>query len=183
MKIARLRIAVIQAAAAFAIAASPAHADEKDWANASDIARNGLVLAALGVPIAKGDKEGALQAGGSLAISKAESWALKEVIRERRPDGSDYKSFPSGHTTVSFAAAATLHNRYGWKAGVPAYLAAGFVGVARVKADKHHWHDVLVGAALGEATGLLITSKRDSSVQLVPWAEHGGGGITFAARF
>src|SRR3546814_3471276 len=46
---------------------------------------------------------------------------LKEVFPSRRPDGSDDKSFPSGHTSTSFAAAATLHNRYGWEAGLPAY--------------------------------------------------------------
>ncbi|MCP5397350.1 MAG: phosphatase PAP2 family protein [Sphingomonadaceae bacterium] len=183
MKLARLISSFLAFAMAVSLVSSPARADEKGWSDASDVARNALVLAALGVPIAKGDTDGALQAGGSIAVTSAESWALKEAIKARRPDGSDYNSFPSGHTSVSFAAAATLHNRYGWEAGVPAYLAAGFVGVARVKADKHKWRDVIAGAALGSATGLLITSKRDSNVQLVPWAEPGGGGVTVAARF
>ena len=178
-----LRPAPMLLAAASLGFATPAMADTGDWADASDITRNALVIAALGIPIAKGDKDGVIQAGASLLVAKGSSTLLKEAFPENRPDGSDDKSFPSGHTTVSFAAAATIQNRYGWKAGLPAHLAAAFVGVARVKADKHHWHDVLVGAALGEATGLLITSKRNENVQVFPWAESKGGGVTVAARF
>ncbi len=111
------------------------------------------------------------------------SYLLKEAFPETRPDGSDNKSFPSGHTAISFSAAATLQNRYGWKIGLPAHAAAAFVGVARVQADKHHWYDVLVGAALGEVTGLLITSKQNENVQVFPWSEHKGGGLTMAMRF
>ena len=83
----------------------------------------------------------------------------------------------------AIAAAASLQNRYGWKIGIPAHLAASFVGLARVEANKHHWHDVLAGAALGEISGLLITSKKNPEVQLFPWAGDGGGGIFVAARF
>ena len=162
---------------------TPAFADEADWATASDITRDALVLAALGVPLAKGDTKGMLQAGLSIGATGGTTWVLKETIPEMRPDGSDNKSFPSGHTSVSFASAATLQNRYGWKVGIPAHLAAAFVGVARVKADKHHWHDVFVGAALGEITGLLLTSKANENVQVWPWSERGGGGATVAMRF
>ena len=161
----------------------PALADEKDWDVASDVARNALVAAALGVPLVKGDGEGALQAAGSIAATSVLTYGLKEAFPERRPDGSDRKSFPSGHTSVSFAGAATLHNRYGWEVGIPAQIVAAFVGFARVKADKHHWYDVAVGAAIGEAAGFLITSRRDARVQVVPWGDSKGGGLTMAARF
>jgi len=170
-------------AAACLAVATPAHADAKTWDTASSVTRDVLVLSAIGVPIIKGDQPGALQAGGSMAAAGGLTFALKSAIPETRPDGSDDKSFPSGHTSISFAAAASLQNRYGWKIGLPAHIAASFVGVARVKADKHHWHDVLAGAVLGEASGLLITRKLDPNVQLFPWAEHSGGGIMVAARF
>lgn len=162
---------------------SPALADEKDWDKASDVVRNALVAAALGVPLVQGDGDGALQAAGSVAAASVITYGLKETFPERRPDGSDRKSFPSGHTSVAFASAATLHNRHGWKAGVPAQIAAAFVGFARVKADKHHWYDVVVGAAIGEAAGFLITSRRNAQVQIVPWGDSKGGGVTVAARF
>lgn len=180
---ARISIASLVGAASLSVA-SPAWADsQNDWATASDITRDALVIAALGVPIAKGDTQGAIQAGGSMALTGGMTWVLKSTIHERRPDGSDDRSFPSGHTSISFAAAATLQNRYGWKVGVPAHAAAAFVGLARVEADKHYWHDVLAGAALGEITGLLLTHQRNESVQVFPWSEHKGGGVTIAARF
>lgn len=87
------------------------------------------------------------------------------------------------HTGIAFASAATIQNRYGWKAGVPAQVVACFVGVARVKARKHYWHDVLVGAAIGELSGFLITEKESSRVRIMPWADGSGGGFALAAKF
>lgn len=113
---------------------------------------------------------------GSIGVATGVSYGLKEAFPERRPDGSDKKSFPSGHTSMSFAAAATIQNRYGWKAGLPAQLVAAFVGLSRVEAHKHHVHDVLVGAAIGEASGFLITRKANDRVQVFPWGGTQGGG-------
>ncbi|KQU61632.1 phospholipid phosphatase [Sphingomonas sp. Leaf339] len=162
---------------------APAFAGKGGWAKASDAGRNLLVVAALGVPAVQSDWHGDLQAAESLAAAGGTTFTLKELIHERRPDGSDNKSFPSGHTSMSFAAAATLENRYGWKAGLPALVIAGFVGLARVEADKHYAHDVLAGAGIGLASGFLLTHKRSDRVMLTPWAMHGGGGIDMAVRF
>lgn len=108
---------------------------------------------------------------------------MKEAFPERRPDGGDNKSFPSGHTSMSFAAAATLQNRYGWKVGLPAQIVAGFVALSRVESRKHHVHDVLVGAAIGEASGFLITRRADDRVQVFPWGGTKGGGVSVSLRF
>lgn len=67
--------------------------------------------------------------------------------------------------------------------GLPAHLVAGFVGLSRVEAKKHHVHDVLVGAAIGEAAGWLITNKRNDQVDLFPWGDTKGGGVTLSMRF
>jgi membrane-associated phospholipid phosphatase len=160
---------------------SPATADPKGWVNASDIGRDLLVGAALGVPAIQADWRGDLQAGSSMLVAGGTTFALKELIHERCR--SDDKSFPSGHTSVSFAAAASLEKRYGWEAGLPALFIASFVGVARVRADKHYVHDVLAGAVIGSASGFLLTSRRDSRVLFTPWAGSGGGGIDVAMRF
>lgn len=162
---------------------SPAIAGPRGWDRASDAGRNLLFAAALGVPAVQGDWRGDLQAVESVAVAGGATWALKETFPERRPDRSDRKSFPSGHTSESFAAAAMLENRYGWKAGLPAFAVASFVGVARIEARKHYWYDVVAGAALGAGAGLLLTSKRDGGVRLVPWAAHRSGGVSLAARF
>ncbi|WP_260582167.1 hypothetical protein [Sphingopyxis sp. PET50] len=101
--------------AALALAA-PAHASDKGWDDAGTAAKNALIVAAFGVPAVQGDWEGVLEAGGSIGGTILITQGLKEAFPSRRPDGSDDKSFPSGHTSTSFAAAATLHNRYGWEA-------------------------------------------------------------------
>jgi membrane-associated phospholipid phosphatase len=52
-----------------------------------------------------------------------------------------------------------------------------------VKADKHHWYDVVAGAAVGTASGLLITRDRTGRSQTFAWGDGHSGGITYAARF
>lgn len=157
--------------------------DTKSWDTASSVGRDVLVLAALGLPAIKGDWKGDIEAGESIGGAFLISSGLKEVFPERRPDGSDRQSFPSGHTSVSFAAAATLQNRYGWQVGVPAQLVAAFVGFSRVQARKHHWYDVVAGAAIGETSGFLLTSKRDGNVRVLPWGDTHAGGIAMGVRF
>ena len=173
------------AASALAFSAAPACAkNEKTWNTASSIGAYGLVALAVGLPLTKHDTAGALQAGGSVVAATLVTTGLKEAFPELRPDGSDRKSFPSGHTSMAFAAASSLYNRQGQSVGIPALVVATFVGFARVQADKHHWYDVMVGAGIGAASGFLITNNRpERSAMLIPWGDTKGGGISFAARF
>ncbi len=158
--------------------------NEKTWATVSDVGLYGLSALAIGLPIAKRDKQGAFQAAGSLGAAGLIVTGLKEAFPERRPDGSDRKSFPSGHASVSFAAAATLYNREGKAVGIPALAVASLVGVARIEADKHFYYDVLVGSAIGLASGFLITHKHpEQSAMLIPWGDTKGGGVVLAMRF
>lgn len=164
------------------LTAAPAVAGPGGWATASGVGRDVLVAAALGAPAVEGDWRGLLDGGLSVGAGGVGALAFKELVHERRPDGSDRRSFPSGHAAVSFAAAASLEKRYGWQVGLPATLLAAFVGVARVEGRKHYWHDVLAGAAIGEASGLLLT-PRGRAVALVPWGDAHGAGLTLAGRF
>ena len=178
---ASLRLALI---ALLCAVATPAAANEHDWARASDVGVGVLALWSLGAPLAEGDKKGALQAAGSIGSAEALAQALKYTVKERRPDGSDRRSFPSGHTSMAFAAAASILERRGPEEGIPAMLLAGFVGVSRVEAKKHHWQDVAAGAAIGTAAGLLLTHPlKDKQVALVPWGDTHGGGAVLAMRF
>jgi membrane-associated phospholipid phosphatase len=167
------------------LSASPAAANSNDdWATASDVVRAALVVAAVGSPIIQEDGQGLREAGYSLGATYLVTEGLKHAIDRRRPDGSGNDSMPSGHTSMSFAAAATLQQRNGWDVGIPAHIAAAFVGFARVKADKHHWEDVVVGAAIGEAAGLLLTHRRrPNEVAVIPWGDTTGGGVTLAMQF
>lgn len=82
-----------------------------------------------------------------------------------------HRSFFSGHTSQSFAAAATVcmfHARlplYG--GGSPDALACGMgmalattVGAFRIMADVHHITDVITGAAVGTAVGIALPALR-----------------------
>jgi membrane-associated phospholipid phosphatase len=185
-EISRMRRRTIGLAATLALAAMPQPASarsEKSWDDASSIGRDALVAAALGLPAIQGDWHGDLQAGESMAGALAITAGLKEAIPEWRPDHSNRKSFPSGHTSISFAAAATLQNRYGWEVGVPAQMVAAFVGFSRVEARKHHWYDVVAGAVIGETSGLLLTSKHDARVRFLPWGGTDGAGLLLSTRF
>lgn len=165
-------------------AATPARASNQDWATASDVGVIALTALAIGLPAVHGDGAGALEAAGSEGAAGLAVAGLKQTFPERRPDGSDNHSFPSGHTAVSFAAAASLYERHGPGIGIPAFAAASFVGVARVEADKHHWYDCVVGAGIGTAAGLLITDKRrPRSAMVVPWGDTHGGGFSLAMAF
>lgn len=181
----KISVGQIMLAASLALTPMAAQAkDEKAWGTASDVGVAALSIAALGIPIAKGDKQGAFQAAGSIGATALITTGLKEAFPELRPDGSDRKSFPSGHTSRAFAAAATLFNRQGADAGIPAMLVASFVGVARVQADKHYWHDVIVGAAIGTAAGFLITNQRSEKQALImPWGDSKSAGVSVAMRF
>lgn len=166
------------------ILATPALAGEKGWADASDVGAYGLTAVAIGLPLLKDDMPGTVQAAGSIGATKLLTYGLKESFPEWRPDRSDRKSFPSGHTSTAFAAAATLFNRQGQEVGIPALAVATFVGIARVEADKHHWYDAVTGAGIGAAIGFLITREpRDKVALLAPWADTKGGGVSFAMRF
>jgi len=68
-------------------------------------------------------------------------------------------SFPSGHTSAAFATATVLQRKWGWRAGVPAYAAAAFVGATRLQ-HVHYLSDVTFGAALGIASGLSVKLPR-----------------------
>lgn len=77
---------------------------------------------------------------------------LKKTTHVLRPDGSDYLSFPSGHTAQAFVAASFLAHEY-WKKSpwiaVTGYAVAGFTGCMRMMNNKHWASDVLFGAGIG----------------------------------
>jgi len=72
-----------------------------------------------------------------------------------------YSSFPSGHTTVAFAAATVFASEYKDKPVIPiiAYSAATLIGISRVTENMHWTTDVLVGAALGFLSGKQVVNN------------------------
>jgi membrane-associated phospholipid phosphatase len=151
---------------------------DNQWATISDVSAGVLIGSALVVvPVVHDDWPGFRQAGLSIGVAGGLAVLGKAVVHEERPDNSDNKSFPSGHTALAFASATTMYRRYGWEYAVPAYALATLTGVARVAAEKHHWWDAVAGAAIGGGSGWLFTEPFNDKVRLVPWADSKGAGI------
>lgn len=101
-------------------------------------------------------KEGLARTGGDImraqVLSQVYVQALKYSVQRERPDQSNHKSFPSGHSASAFATAGVLHRHYGWKLGLPATVVAAYVATARVHDNRHYLSDVIFGAAIGIAS-------------------------------
>lgn len=126
---------------------------------------------------------------------------LKMVVDEERPDGSNFDSFPSGHTATAFVGAEIVRTEYGLGYGIAAYTIAAGTGFLRVYNGRHHVVDVLAGAGIGvlgarigywllEPEKKLISKmfkKRDSdlSMSMLPFVSSldGSAGVAFALVF
>lgn len=147
-------------AAALILLANPAAAKGKSTIEKSGkIVAIALPVVAAGISAAKSDWNGVAQVTLVTTLTLGTAYGLKHFIHEKRPDGSDDKSFPSDTAALAFAPATYLWHRYGWEYGVPAYAAAAYVGYSRVDAKKHHWYDVAASAGIALGYDLLITRR------------------------
>lgn len=119
-------------------------------------------LKLLGVPAESSWKRSLTISVVSFGLNASITYGLKHTIHEMRPDGTDNHSFPSGHTSIAFCGATTLMHEYRHVSpwiGVAGYTLAAGVAVDRIRRNRHHWGDVVVGAGIGVASaeaGYLI---------------------------
>src|SRR5262249_9931127 len=102
----------------------------------------------------------------------AASWTyvIKYAVGRTRPNG-DPRSFPSGHTSATFATATVLQQHYGWKLGAPIFALAAYTAAERVMDEKHWARDVAFGAVGGLRSGRTVTRRL-----------RGGGRVKISAR-
>jgi membrane-associated phospholipid phosphatase len=108
------------------------------------------------------------------------TYALKLVTNRTRPNG-DPRALPSGHASASFATAMVLQQHYGWKVGIPFLAAATYTSASRIRADKHWASDVVLGAAIGMASGRVTTlhlRRHQYAVGVLAGARGGGVALT-----
>ena len=109
--------------------------------------------------------------GESVLLADATTFVLKQAIGRGRPFAagekdsfrpfqfkSDYDSMPSMHTSSSFAMASVLASTSeSYLTKLSYYAAATFVGFSRIYKDKHWASDIVLGAAVGELCGRIVT--------------------------
>ena len=165
---------------------------------------NGLLIGALGGGLAVDVWDGARDgdaSGRALLYLEALSWVsvstelVKAAVERPRPytyatgveEVEDLKSFFSGHTSFTAAAAFTTARsldltadlspgaRWALYGGAGALTAA--TGAARVVAGKHYVSDVVTGAIVGACVGWLVPElhRGDRAVGLAPWGGFGDG--------
>lgn len=108
-----------------------------------------LVMGSLGVKAKHDFKDRALVTATSVAAYGVLAGGMKLCIHERRPQGDETNSFPSGHTTLAFMGAELIRSEYPLGVGISAYAVACGVGFMRLYNDKHWINDVIAGAGVG----------------------------------
>jgi membrane-associated phospholipid phosphatase len=122
----------------------------------------------------------ALVAGELVAV------AIKGLVGRQRPSllprnsgsygfgrgfaqGENFRSFPSGHATSAFAAAAAVSSETSrwwpetrWIIGPLLYTGAALTGVSRMYNNRHWMSDVLIGAGVGTFAGLKVVRYHHS---------------------
>ncbi len=89
-----------------------------------------------------------------LIISRTRPYDYNENIVPLIKKPKDY-SFPSGHTTVSFACALVYLRQLPKKYGLPATALAGLIGFSRLYLGVHYPTDVLGGIMVAPMTSSL----------------------------
>lgn len=111
-----------------------------------------FILKAVGVKCRSSWEQRLYKSGASFILCSGTTYLLKHTVHRMRPDGTDNKSFPSGHTAVAFSGATVLHKEFGKTSpwiSVAGYAVATVTAVDRVRRNRHHWDDVAAGAAIG----------------------------------
>lgn len=155
---------------------NPLFGSKEDANNASDFLRNSLVasvaISALATPGGNtasqqfaNKSKGLITEFATLEITSASTSLIKRTTDRERPNKVNKSSFPSGHTSKAFAAAAltsknldSLSLNPGTVTGIRVglYTFATGTALARVEAERHYTTDVLVGAALGNFLSRFI---------------------------
>jgi membrane-associated phospholipid phosphatase len=107
---------------------------------------------------------------------------IKLAVNRTRPSGGSY-SFPSGHTSATFATAGVLQREFGWKVGIPAYVGGFYVAASRLAERQHYLSDVVFGAAIGLASSQTIAiHTRYGVVSAYPALMKGGAALVFTVH-
>jgi membrane-associated phospholipid phosphatase len=112
--------------------------------------------------------------------------ALKNTISEKRPGyPDDDQSFPSGHSSASFAFASVVAAQQGWVWGGLAHGLASFIAISRTNDDFHYLHDITAGITIGAsfAWGVYYNLEKGNPYWLTLVPVKKGAGLAMGLDF
>ena len=160
-----------QGAWGFTVNKTPLSAREKSIETLGTGVAIALPLVAGGIAFYKHDKVGIAQLLVESALTVGTVYGLKNIVREQRPDGSDFKSFPSETTALAASGSSFLWRRYGWEYGLPALAATEFVSYSRVQARQHRWYDTLASSGIAAGYSALLGTRFKARTNVDTWVE------------
>ena len=167
-------LAAAAPARAFSVNTTPLTSTQKTIETVGTGVAIALPLTAAMIAWRKQDRVGLAQLTAETVLTVGTAYALKNIVREERPNGSGDNSFPSDTTALSASGSSFLWGRYGWQYGLPAFAATQFVSYSRVQARPHRWYDTLASSAIAAGYGYILTTpfkKRyhvDTSLSATP---------------
>ncbi len=151
----------------------------------------------LGIKAKHNFRDRTLVVATSYLIMGATVQTMKSSFGIERPDGSNFHSFPSGHTATAFVGAHILFKEYkgvsSW-IGIGGYAVATATGTMRVFNKKHWVSDVVAGAGIGILSAELgylllpvwhnlLGIKNKENIVVVPSVGFDSAGIGLAYTF
>jgi membrane-associated phospholipid phosphatase len=112
-------------------------------------------------------------------------YQFKKDANGNKPNTYSYSSFPSGHTTLAFAAATVYAMEYSDRPIVPilSYSAASLIGLSRITENKHWASDVLIGGILGHLIGRQVVNNYHRYARLKSGEAKKKNTLSFAPQY
>lgn len=112
-------------------------------------------------------------------------YQFRKDANGNKPNSYSYTSFPSGHTTLAFAAATVYAMEYSDRPIVPilSYSAASLIGLSRITENKHWASDVLIGGILGHLIGRQVVNNYHRYAKLKSEAAKKKNTLSFAPQY
>ena len=93
-------------------------------------------------------------------VARPRPYRMIETLTILIPEPGEY-SFPSGHTSSSFAAGVVLYLMLPKKYGIPAMVLAFLIGISRLYVGVHYPTDVLGGMVMGTLIAVSVVKATE----------------------
>jgi membrane-associated phospholipid phosphatase len=112
-------------------------------------------------------------------------YQFKKDANGNKPSSYRYTSFPSGHTSLAFAAATVYAMEYSNRRLIPilSYSAASLIGLSRITENKHWASDVFIGGILGHLIGRQVVNNYHRYAKLKSGQAKKKNTLSFAPQY